>query len=718
MLQLLKPDGTLNHSLDQTRQLISLDAPGYRAIYHAMCKTRVFYDHCERIETKRGQVRLHIGPRGQEAAEVASAYALDPNDWIFYYARSYGTALTRNISFRSLLDTFYYYGAPPEHAVDDFLQHKILLPYTYVGMHIPHAIGAGWAEKLQGSHAIAVAYFGDGATAEGDFHSALWASVFNVPVVLVCENNQYAISTPVHIQNPAATFAEKARAYAIGSEVVDGNDPLAMYAAMKYAASCARDMHKPTLIEAVTYRDGPHTSAVGEICAVPDEEKILARENDPLKRFKLLRLSEAGRALFESEWSEEQDQALRAALAKEIHEVADEAYQDFTNVYEMRKAQGYSPPPLSRRPRARRNLRAQDNAFIPEIICDADCRDAANFALFDALTTDAEQRIICIGQDIGHAGGVMRTTSLAKSFVQQYIPHMQDHVIHGFLPLKHLFPERIFDAPLNEAAIIGVSLGMSIAGMRPIFEMQFSGFVRSALHHAQEYGRLPYRHNNIMRLPGVCRLPFGHGDRIEYHNECEIAEFAQIHGIVIACPSTPQDFYDMLFAATMSNRMTAFFEHLDLYRMISLRQEITRLKPVRAIEDFGIRIAREGEDITIASYGRMLHECLAASADLAAQNISAEVLDLRILMPLDKAALLDSVRKTGRLLVVQEECAHGFGAHLIASVADEALEYIRAPRIPLLSSPCGFAPPPRFWEFHVPSKDSIVEQVRELIQEE
>ena len=152
--------------------------------------------------------------------------------------------------------------------------------------------------------------------------------------------------------------------------------------------------------------------------------------------------------------------------------------------------------------------------------------------------------------------------------------------------------------------------------------------------------------------------------------------------------------------------------------MIALRQDITRRKPVRAIEDFGIRVARIGEDITIASYGRMLHECLAAADDLAVMNISAEVLDLRILVPLDKTALLDSVRKTGRFLVVQEECAHGFGGHLVALVADEALEYIRAPRIPLLSSPCSFAPPPRFWEFHVPSKDTIVEQVRELVREE
>ncbi|MBI3630820.1 MAG: alpha-ketoacid dehydrogenase subunit beta [Candidatus Sungbacteria bacterium] len=302
--------------------------------------------------------------------------------------------------------------------------------------------------------------------------------------------------------------------------------------------------------------------------------------------------------------------------------------------------------------------------------------------------------------------------------MQTELPDLEDRLIHGFLPLQHLFPERIFDAPLNEPAIVGVSLGMSIAGMRPIFEMQFSGFVQSALHQIQEFGRSPQRHHRMLRLPGVCRLPFGHGDRIEHHNECEIAEFSRIHGIVVACPSTPQDFYDMLFAATASDRFVAFFEHLDLYRMISLREKIVRRAPRQAIEKFGIRVARKGEDITIASYGRMLHESLAASSLLARDGISCEVLDLRIIAPLDEATLLDSVRKTGRFLVVQEECSHGFGGHLVALIANEALEYIRAPQIPLLGTPCSFAPPPRFWEFHVPRQRLIVERVERLIREQ
>ena len=720
MLQFLRPDGTLHDSFHQITGDLPHDAKEYEEIYRAMYATRIFYDHCERIETKRGQVRLHIGPRGQEAAEVASACALDQNDWIFYYARSYGVAFARGVTFRSLIDSFYYYGGPPESSTDDFLRHNILLPYTWVGMHIPHAVGAAWAEKLQGSRTIAVAYFGDGATAEGDFHGAMeWASVFEVPVVLVCENNQYAISTPSHVQNPAPTFADKAAAYNMASDLVDGNDAFAMYAAMKRAAYRARDAHKPTLIEAVTYRDGPHTSAVGEICPVSDEEKNLAREIDPLKRLKLLRLSEAGRMLFGNTWDEEQDAALCAQIAKEIHAVTDEAYQDYLRVYQQCRAEmqvPFLPPSRVSRPRAR--TPAQNRAFTPEVIPDADCRDAANVALYDALTGDSENRIICVGQDIGRAGGVMRTTALAKSYVQEFIPNMNDRVIHGFLPLKHLFPDRIIDAPLNEAAIVGVCLGMSIAGMRPIFEMQFSGFVQSALHHIQEYGRFPQRHRAMIQVPGVCRLPFGHGDRIEYHNECEIGEFAHIHGIVIACPSTPQDFYDMFYAATKSNKLVAFFEHLDLYRMIALRQEITRRVPEQSLEEFGIRVAREGTDLTIASYGRMLHESLRAANELAAVDISVEVLDMRIIEPLDTRMLLDSVRKTGRFLVVQEECVHGFGAYLVSIIADEALEYIRASRIPVLSTPCRFAPPPRFWEFHVPPHSVIVERVKELVEGE
>ena len=174
----------------------------------------------------------------------------------------------------------------------------------------------------------------------------------------------------------------------------------------------------------------------------------------------------------------------------------------------------------------------------------------------------------------------------------------------------------------------------------------------------------------------------------------------------------------MMFAATRSEKFVAFFEHLDLYRQISLREQITRRAPVQSLEEFGVRVAREGTDLTIASYGRMLHESCAAADDLAKSGISVEVLDLQIIAPLDKETLLNSVRKTGRFLVVQEECVHGLGAYLVSIVADEALEYIRAPRIPTLSTPCRFAPPPRFWEFHVPIHSLIAERIKELMQGE
>lgn len=716
MLQLLKPNGTLH---DRTPRLL-ISPHMHERMYATMVATRLFYEHCEQIETKHGHMRLHIGPKGQEAAEVASVYALEANDWICYYARSYGTALARGVSFRSLINSFYYYGKPPPDAVDDFLAHRVLLPYTWVGLHLPHAVGIAWAEKLRSTDSIAVAFFGDGATAESDFHGAMtWASVYDVPILFICENNQYAISTPSRMQNPSPTFAAKAHAYGIASELVDGNDPLAMFDAVSRAAHLARTRKRPLFIEAVTYRDGPHTSAVGEIVRISDEERKMTRENDPLKRYRLFRFSEVGATHFGNPWTETEENVLRDTITQEIRSVTKNAYEEYCMDYEQKKSKTHAPAATTRATVYKRTAISISAKLIgPEIIEHADCREAVNMALFDTLQSDTQRRILCVGQDIGNAGGVMRTTSLSKEFVRAQFPHLNQEVIHGFLPQKHVFLDRIVDGLLNEAAIAGVCLGLSINGMHPIFEMQFSGFVKSALHQIEEYGRYAERYSDRLRPSGVLRLPFGHSDSIEYHNECQFDAFTSMHGVVIACPSTPQDFYDMFRAASEANSLVAFFEHLSLHRAINIREDITRRSPTLAIEEFGIRVARMGDDITIASCGRMLHESLAAAALLQDQHrISAEVLDVRILAPLDKKTLLQSVRKTGRFLVVQEECHHGFGAYLVATVADEALEHVQARRIPILGTPCAFAPPPRFWEFHVPSISLIAAQVQALVQE-
>ena len=715
MIQFLKPDGTLVDIAPHT----SISPLIHKDMYAAMMRTRLFYEHCEQIETKQGHMRLHIGPKGQEAAEVASVYALDANDWICYYARSYGAALARGVSFRSLIDSFYYYGKPPPDAVDDFLAHRVLLPYTWVGLHLAHAVGIASAEKLRGTGSIAIAFFGDGAMAESDTHGALaWASVYEVPVLFICENNQYAISTPSRMQNPSPTFAAKANAYGIESERVDGNDPLAMFDAVSRLAHLARTRARPMFIEAVTYRDGPHTSAVGEIVRISDEEKNITRENDPLKRYRLFRFSEIGAAHFGAPWTETEEHALHKAITQEIKSVTAHAYEEYCADYESKKMEAPALPAARVSARTHATVPDLTERIGPEIIENADCREAVNMALFDTLQNDTERRIMCVGQDIGKAGGVMRTTALSKAFAYAQFSYLSEDVLYGFLPQKCIFPDRIVDALLNEAAIAGISLGLSIRGMHPIFEMQFSGFVKSALHQVEEYGRYAERYSNRVRPSGILRLPFGHSDSIEYHNECQFNAFTSMHGVVIACPSTPQDFYDMFRAAAEADCLVAFFEHLSLYRALDIRESITRRAPLCAIEDFGIRVARQGSDVTIASCGRMLHESLAAAALLEDQHgISAEVLDVRILAPLDKKTLLNSVRKTGRFLVVQEECAHGFGAYLVATVADEALEHIQARRIPILGTPCAFAPPPRFWHFHVPNTSLITAQVQALVQE-
>lgn len=715
MLQILSPEGKIIRATRSILDRLSLSTADYLRIYTLMLQTRLFEEEASR-RAHLGQMPLYISPRGQEAAEVASAYTLGKEDWVFFYARSQGAAFTRGVSIESMWKLFY--GVPDPQVIEDFLTHHVMLPYILVGVHLTHAAGFAWAHTILKRSGISIAYCGEGAIAQGDFHSAMnWASIYDIPTIIFCENNRYAISTPNKYQTATETFAEKSSAYAIIAERVDGNDPLAVYTATSQAVQRAREDRRPSFIEAVTYRLGPHTTAVGEIRKVSAEERSQAEKNDPLIRIRQWLLSEEAKELVGLEWTEAQDEQLRTELSTQIKTTADKVYQMLESVDGASVIA--SSVALHAQPLLGKEYRTLSSvSFTPEVIPETTCRHALNFALYDVMSHDPA--VVILGEDVGDVGGVFRINALPERFVQEHLASYTDRIINRYLPLKAIFgADRCIDTPLDESGILGHAIGLALGGARPVAEIQFSGFFCEAADHIfGELGRIIQRNAGFLHLPIVIRLPYGAGPFIEYHRECEISILLTLPGLTIVCPSTVQDFYDLFWASVASEKPVLFFEHKRLYREV-VKETLRRRPPEKPLEAFGIRVAREGEDITVTAYGLLVHTCLEAAEILAKEGISVEVLDLRVIAPFDQETFFQSFKKTGRLVTVQEEPKGGsLGLQLAGMILQdgEALLHMKAP-FGCVAPPFTHAPVHTCWKSYTPQVEDVVRAIEETMKQ-
>lgn len=732
MLRILDPGGNI---IDRENfDALGLTAADCIKIYEYMMLTRLFAKRAVYEAQILDHMPLYISPKGQEAAEVSSSYALGPEDWIFWYTRSQGAPFTLGVSIETMWKLFY--GIPDPEAIRNFLNKRVMVPYVLVGIHLTHAVGFAWAKLLEHGEprVVTTAYFGDGATSRPDFHSAMnFASIHKIPTIFICENNQWAISTPPKLQTATKTFAEKAAAYSIPAKCVDGNDLFAVYAAMKEALQRARSGLGPTFIEAITYRLDPHTTAVGEIIKIPEEMKSRAEEEDPLKRTFRFMISDAAKSIG-IDWSPEKDAARQNEIESLIKGVAKKTYPLLDDVNGQAVIQ--KTVELHARPKTGEHYRDLSGiSFSPEIIPNSTPRDALNFGHYDVMTHDSS--VIVIGEDIGRAGSVYRTVALPKKFVEEHLPEHKDGILVQHLPLAAIFGnKRTIDAPLDEWGIMGQAIGLALGGFRPVVEQQFSGFVFGAGDHIfVELARFIHRSAGILSMPVVVRLPYGAGRFIESHREFEVPQFLNLPGLTIVCPSTVQDFYDLFWAAAASDKPVLFFEDKNLYRgeftleyrladeeeikkKVSIKSDLVRRPPSKPIEEFGIGIRRKGTDATITAYGRLVYYCLEAAEILAQENISVEILDLRVFAPLDKETLINSVYKTGCLITVQEEPVFGGSGGEIAAAVYEAEKSFGQLRTPLvrLGPPRTYHPAHPFFRCYEPSPERIIAAVREVMQ--
>ena len=688
MLQILDAAGRL------VGEPPDLDDKDLVEMYRLMALGRQFDRRAMNLQ-RQGRLGTFPPGEGQEATQIGSAYAIGPEDWIYPSYREHAVQLARGMPPSVMLS--YFRGLPNRDW--DVHRYRMNIHTIPIATQMPHAVGHAHAARLAGENLITLVYFGDGATSESDFHSSMnFAGLWKTPTVFLCSNNGWAISMPVRNQTAAASLADKAVGYGMPGVQVDGMDVLAVYSATREAVERARGGGGPTLIEAVTYRYGPHATADDPTLYRTEEEVRAWRAKDPLVRFKRYLV---GQGL----WSEDIDEQVGAESAKFDEALAEiESREEPAREEAIRHTYARVPEDLARQLRtALRREGSQPSAVAPgelwRIGYDAlpdgptsrwTMAQAINAALFEVM--ERHQDAVVMGEDVGMTGGVFRITE-------------------GLL--DRFGAERVIDTPLCETGIAGTAVGMAIGGARPVVEVQFDGFVYPAFDQIVSHmARFRFRTRSNVSLPIVVRWPNGGGIAPhEFHADSPEAYFVHTPGLTVVIPSTAVDAKGLLAAAVESPDPVLFLEPKVLYR--AGREDVPTgyytLPIGRA------RIRRTGNDVTVVTYGGMVRVAMSAAEGLAAEGLDCEVIDLRTLKPWDRETVLESVRKTGRLVLVQEPPrTAGMAAEVAATVAEEALYDLEAPIVRV----AGFdAPWPQFGVEHhaIITPERVMSAVKETL---
>ncbi|TML63433.1 MAG: hypothetical protein E6G17_05495, partial [Actinobacteria bacterium] len=640
-----RPELAALHLHDRHTEL-GLDRDDLVGMYRTMLLARALDQRIWGLN-RMGKAAFVVSAQGHEGAQVGSAWAIDKGtDVVLPYYRDLGLVLTLGMSAYEVLLAVFARADDPNSGGRQMPNHwgsrerGIITGSSPIATHIPHAVGIALAAKYRQESRAAVCYFGDGAASKGDFHESLnFAGIHRLPVVFICENNGYAISVPLAKESAVENIAEHAHSYGFPGVIVDGNDPLDVYAAVHSALRRARSAQGPSLIECKTYRYLAHTSDDDDRTYRTPEDVEAWRKKDPLQRMKqyLIEqrlLPEAREEQLEAEVAAEVDDAVRRA------EDAGEPDPDsaFSRVYARPLAPGRDAP---RAP--------AEGGTVRSII------DTVRQTQHDLMAAD--ERVLVLGEDVGPRGGVFRATDGL-------------HAEFG--------DRRVIDTPLAESSIVGIAIGLALADLRPIAEIQFADFIHSAFDQiVSEAAKIHYRSNGDFHVPLVIRAPWGGGVHgALYHSQCIEAFYAHVAGLKVVVPSTPADVAGLLREAVEDPDPVLFLEHKKTYRLIKGPVPDGEWRVPIGVAD----VARAGDDLTIVTYGLHRHLSLEAAEALAEEGNSIEVVDLRTIAPLDRDTVLRSAAKTGRVLVVHEDnVSFGVGAEVAALVAGEAFYDLDAP---------------------------------------
>lgn len=610
---------------------------------------------------------------GQEASAVGACWPLRPTDVITSTHRGHGHCIAKGLDpagmFAELMAREHGTNrgrGGSMHIADPTL--GIYGANGIVGAGLPIAAGAALAAQLRHDGRVAVAFFGDGAVATGAFHEAVnLASVWGLPVVFWCEDNGYAEFSHASTQH-AATLGQRALGYGLEHLTVDGNDVMACAAAMTGLAERVRHGGPPVLVSATTYRWHGHYEGDPERYR-SDEEREAWKRRDPLVVHEgLLRaagLTDDQLAGLRGEIDAELDEALNAARAQLTPAVS--TLHDFV---------------LRPRPEHREPSPPEHGADTFRMM------DAIHDALEVELSDD--DGVFVAGIDVGEGGNVFGLTR----------------------GLRERYGDRVRDTPISETAIVGLGVGAAMAGMRPVVELMYLDFLGVCLDQLlNQAAKLPFMTGGAAEMALTVRTQFGAGRSSgAQHSQSLEALLAHIPGLTVVMPSNPADAYGLLRAAIQDPNPVVFIENRLTYGMKGPRPPADHLVPIgRSV------VRRNGTDVTVVSVSRMVNDALAAAESLDAEGISAEVIDLRTVAPLDLDPVLESVGRTGRLLIAHEAVVpFGIGAEIAAVVARDAFWALDAPieRIGAAATPAPYAPVlEAVW---LPGREDLAAAIRRL----
>ncbi|WP_179375657.1 alpha-ketoacid dehydrogenase subunit alpha/beta [Winogradskyella wichelsiae] len=619
-------------------------------LYYNMLKPRLIEEKML-ILLRQGKISKWFSGIGQEAISVGVTMALKPSEYILPMHRNLGVFTSRQIPLQRLFcqwqgklsgftkgrDRSFHFGSQ---------EYNIIGMISHLGPQMGVADGIALGNILKNNGNVTAVFSGEGGTSEGDFHEALnVASVWQLPVIFCIENNGYGLSTPTEEQYNCKHLADRGKGYGIDSFILDGNNIIETYTKVQKLAESIRKRPRPILIEFKTFRRRGHEEASGTKY-VPEALMTEWESKDPIENYRSYLFSEKILTqqienTYSTEIKADIEQSLALAYA-EPDIIADET-TELNDVYKSFNYEHFSP-----------------------------CENKKELRLIDAISEGLKQSmekhkdLVIMGQDIAEYGGVFKIT---EGFVAQF------------------GKGRVRNTPICESAIVETAMGLSISGIKSVVEMQFADFATSGFNPivnylAKSYYRWQQEADVVIRMPcggGVAAGPF--------HSQTNEAWFTKTPGLKVVYPAFPYDAKGLLATAINDPNPVLFFEHKALYR--SIRQDV----PINYFTiPFGeAALLKEGEAVTIISYGAGVHWAL----ETLEKNpkISADLIDLRTLQPLDKDTIINSVKKTGRAIILQEDSLFGgIASDISALLMEECFEYLDAPvkRVASMETPIPF----------------------------
>ncbi len=641
-------------------------------IYKTLIKPRLIEEKML-ILLRQGKITKWFSGWGQEAISVGCTYAMRPEEYILPMHRNLGVFTARGIPLQRLFAQFqgkmsgftkgrdrsFHFGTQ---------EYKIVGMISHLGPQLGIADGIALAAKLKNEKKSTIVFTGDGGASEGDFHESLnVAAVWDLPVIFAVENNCWGLSTPSSEQFRCKQFIDKGIGYGMEAVQVNGNNILDVIRAVRKINEDIRENPRPYLLELMTFRMRGHEEASGTKY-YPEGLQEEWSKQDPIDNFEWY-LKEIGVL------TNENCETIRKEIKEEIQTGFDaaNAEKSIEASMELELSDVYAP-------------------FKQQVIPAVGEKTEKRFidAIQDALRQSMEKYpdLVIMGQDIAEYGGAFKVT---EGFVEQF------------------GKGRVRNTPICESAIVGAGLGLSISGMKAIVEMQFADFVTCGFNQiVNNLAKIHWRWGQNADV--VVRMPTGAGTAAgPFHSQSNEAWFVHTPGLKVVYASTPYDAKGLLNAAIEDPNPVLVFEHKYLYR--SLKEEVPN--EYYTVEIGKARTVAEGKDLTIITYGLGVHWATEAMAQHP--ELTAEIVDLRTLLPLDTAAIYSAVRKTGKVIVLHEDCmTGGIGGEIVALITENCFSDLDAPvkRIASIDTPVPFSIP---LENQFLPKDRLKTAIKDLV---